>query len=225
MYLKHSLLYKVMNSIIFLFGLHFVKLFAQLICSVLFLFLSLSVAFADAAVAPIDFPIAPAFAVPKVSLSTCMFFGGECWHWKYWVSETCIPLPPCACLSGSGCSGAEEGRHRHVGDQRGLQRGRASQHQDVGHRPSKSQRQRGSCVIGTPHWVSSLVCMNYAACMCHRSGKPFTCQHFSLPRSIYSFVLLRLEDPWSWSQDSFQTFSLSAVDEVGLIIQHMAHML
>lgn len=33
-------------------------------------FLSLSVAFADAAVAPIDFPIAPAFAVPKVSMSS-----------------------------------------------------------------------------------------------------------------------------------------------------------
>lgn len=37
------------------------------------------------------------------------------------------------CLSGPGCCRAEEGGHCHVGDQRGLQRGRAGQHQDVGH--------------------------------------------------------------------------------------------
>lgn len=61
----------------------------------------------------------------------------------------------CVCLSGPGCSRAEEGGYRHVGDQRGFQCGRAGQHQDVGHRPCEGQRQRGSCVAGTPHRVSS----------------------------------------------------------------------
>lgn len=70
--------------------------------------------------------------------------------WQHW----------CVLSSGSGGGRPEEGRHRHVGDQRGLQRGGAGQHQDVGHRPLKGQREWRRRVPGTPHRVSVRVTLD-----------------------------------------------------------------
>lgn len=83
--------------------------------------------------------------------------GGKKWSRAEFI---CVFWRWCVLLSGSGGCRPEEGRHRHVGDQRGLQRGGAGQHQDVGHRPLKSQREWRRCVPGTPHWVSAHVTLH-----------------------------------------------------------------